>query len=239
MNKQIFVFLLIGLVSSAAFATKADRIVMVSGDCLRNLTPDRGMMVLTADHLEKTPGVAIEKTSEMYNKLRERIKKMNLKDLELETTEMSVNEEFDWNNNQKKSRGFRSRTGLRVITSEISKLGGLASIASELKIQEILGLQHFVSRETQKTQRESCLQEAFSNAKMKAEKLAQSSGQKLGPAFEIREDSVAGVQQPIQPMFSGRMTVMSDTEMSSKSAPQIESGITKISVSVQVGFELQ
>ena len=112
MNKHIFVFLLTGLVASAAFAAKADRIVMVSGDCLRNLTPDRGMMVLTADHLEKTPGVAIEKTSEMYNKLRERIKKMNLKDLELETTEMSVNEEFDWNNNQKKSRVFRSRTGL-------------------------------------------------------------------------------------------------------------------------------
>lgn len=213
----------------------AERMVVVTGDCLRNLVPDRGAITLTAEALEKNPGAAMEKVSEHYNRIRDRVKKMNLKNMELETTDFTVNEDVDWSNNQKKSRGFRARMGLRVTTADTAKLGDLALIASDLKVQDVSGLQHFVARETMQKEREACLQEAYQNARAKAEKLAKIAGQKLGPALYIQED-VAGAPAP-SPRLMGRMDMSAKMEAAS-SAPVFEAGTNKMTVGVQAGFEL-
>lgn len=213
----------------------AERMVVVTGDCLRNLAPDRGAITLTAEALEKNPGAAMERVSEHYNRIRDRVKKMNLKNMELETTDFTVNEDVDWSNNQKKSRGFRARMGLRVTTADTAKLGDLALIASDLKVQDVSGLQHFVARETMQKEREACLQEAYQNARAKAEKLAKIAGQKLGPALYIQED-VAGAPAP-SPRLMGRMDMSAKMEAAS-SAPVFEAGTNKMTVGVQAGFEL-
>ncbi|MBX2995982.1 MAG: SIMPL domain-containing protein [Bdellovibrionaceae bacterium] len=220
---------------SGVSALGADRMVVVTGDCLRNLVPDRGAITLTAEALEKNPGAAMEKVSEHYNRIRERVKKMNLKNMELETTDFTVNEDIDWSNNQKKSRGFRARMGLRVTTSDTSKLGDLALIASELKVQDVSGLQHFVARETMQKEREACLQEAYQNARSKAEKLAKIAGQKLGNALYIQED-VASAPTP-SPRMMGRMEMSAKMD-SASNAPVFEAGTNKMTVGVQAGFEL-
>lgn len=226
---------LVAILFSGVNSWSAERMVVVTGDCLRNLVPDRGAITLTAEALEKNPGAAMEKVSEHYNRIRDRVKKMNLKSMELETTDFTVNEDVDWSNNQKKSRGFRARMGLRVTTADTAKLGDLALIASDLKVQDVSGLQHFVARETMQKEREACLQEAYQNARAKAEKLAKIAGQKLGPALYIQED-VAGAPAP-SPRLMGRMDMSAKMEAAS-SAPVFEAGTNKMTVGLQAGFEL-
>lgn len=234
--KSILVLLSL-FAATASAQTKTERIIMVSGDCLRSLTPDRASVTLVAQALENNPGAATQKSVELYNKIRERVKKMNLKNLELETTESGVHEENDWNNGTRKSRGYRSRMGLRVITSESAKLGDVIALAAELKVQEVSGLQSFVSAETRKAERENCLEEAFRNAQMKAEKVAKAAGQKLGPVLQVREDTVsAPPPEPPRPMMAMKQDM---AEAASLSAPVVESGVTKISVGIQAVFEIR
>jgi hypothetical protein len=229
------VILFFSLVSSIAFAK--ERTVTVSGDCLRNLTPDRGTLTLVSEVNDLNPGTATQKVMDHYTKIRDRVKKLNLKNLELETSEFTVNEEFDWNGNVRKSRGYKARMGLRVVTSETSRLGELAALASELKVQDISGLQTFVSRETLKAEHENCLEEALKNAKSKAEKLAKSGGARLGGVLEIQEELMTGDSPRPRPLMMAKNAGMAME--ASSSSREFEAGTSKVSVSVQASFELQ
>ncbi|MFN7728053.1 MAG: SIMPL domain-containing protein [Bdellovibrio sp.] len=232
--KKAAAFVLTGTLMLSGLALADSRLVVVSGDCLRNLTPDRAAITLTSEALEKNPGAAMEKATDQYNRVRERIKKLNLKNMELETSEFGVQEDIDWSNNKKTSRGFRARLGLRITTSETAKLGELAMLASELKVQDVSGLQHFVSRETLQKERQACLEDAFQNARAKAEKLAKVSGQKLGSAAYIQEDS-ASAPSP-RPKL---MAQMESRLEAASSVPIFEAGTNKMMVNVQVGFDLK
>lgn len=231
--KFVYLILLIGNLAQAR-----ERSVSVTGDCEKRLTPDRAAVTLVAEALDPSAGAATQKAMDQYSKIHDRVKKLNLKNQELETTEFSVSEDLEWNGNVKKSRGFRGRMGLRVVTSETGRLGEVAALASELKIQEVSGLATFVSRELQKNARENCLEEAFRDARSKAEKIAKAAGKPLGTAIQISEDA-ASAPTPVR-AFAGEARLMkSDVAMASMAPPPIESGVAKIQVGVQVTFELQ
>lgn len=229
-----FVVILGLLIGSMAWG-KDDRMVSVAGNCFRSVTPDRGSITLTAESTDAGAGTASQKAIEQYNKIRERVKKMNLKNLELETTEFSVNEDFDWANNVRKSRGFRARMGLRVVSSETTRMGDVAALAAELKVREVSGLQSSVSPELMRSEREACLEEALKNARAKAEKLAKISGMKLGNPFQISEEGSSAPPRPYAMAAERAMMKMSDD---GPAAPVVEAGVSKLSVTVHATYEL-
>lgn len=233
---RTFLISIVFVMAPISVWAKEDRLVSVTGDCFRNVTPDRGTVTLTAEVVNPNAGEASQKVIDQYNKIRDRVKKLGLKNMELETSEFSVNEDFDWANNVRKSRGFRARMGLRVTSSEATRMGEVAGLASELKVQDVSGLQSFASRELMRSERESCLEEAFKNARNKATTLAKTSGMKLGSPVQIREDMAGGpMPGPMPIMAKGGVMMMAD---SASSAPAIETGTSKLSVSVQAVFEL-
>ncbi len=215
---------------------KSERSVSVRGECLRNLIPNRGSVTLTAEATEPTPGVATQKTMDLYAKIKDHVKKMNLKDLELETTELSVNQDFDYSGKVRRSRGYRSRIGLRIITSETARLSLLASLAGELRVQDVSGLTSFVSRESLREARESCLEEAFKFARSKAEKLAGAANAKLGQIEVIREDGNGSEPSPVMPI--ARMMEMRGDIASKSASPEIETGTVKLEMNIWAQFEL-
>ncbi|MFN9068006.1 MAG: SIMPL domain-containing protein, partial [Bdellovibrionales bacterium] len=123
----------------------------VNGQCEVEVAPDRAAITLVAQFTEKQSQLASKISAEIYEKLRAEIQKLNLKDLELQTTESFIQELFDYSVVSKRtSLGFQSSLGLRVSTSEINRLGEDIALSQKLQINRTENLSTFISAEKAK-----------------------------------------------------------------------------------------
>lgn len=228
-------FIILLFTGFAQLTLAADsRTLIVNGDCQRRVSQDRVSVTISAEFLESNATTASSKATQQYNQLRDKIKKLNLKDAEFSTSEYSLNEDFEWIKNIQKSKGFRARQSLTVETSDLNKIGEALKIAQELGIKRVSGLNTFVSQELFKSEREACLEEAFKNAKSKADRLAKVSNSKVGPVIEMNE---SGTQTPeFQGARYKRMDMVAEASLSS--APSIDSKSEMIQTSLRVIFQI-
>lgn len=225
--------------AKAGAADEKDSLIHVSGECLRKVTPDRAAVTVTAEFNDASSQVASKKAMDLYKKIIDRVKKLNLKDQELETSEFSLQEEFTWLNNSRKSKGFKARHGLRVETSEMGRLGEVLNLAAEMNIRNVSGLETFVARETLKTEQEACLETAFQNAKSKAERISKAAGVRLGSAVRITESE--GADHFNYQNFEGaadRMMGVGGKAADDSPPPPIEARRQTISVRVGASFKI-
>lgn len=225
-------FIFLSLIALSFPASADERSVTVKGACLRNLLLDRGSVTVTSDILDKDVSVASKKVTGSYNKFRDAVQKLNLKDLQLTTTESSTYEQKDWVNGKEVSRGYRVRMGLQVSTSETSRLGEVIAVAGQHGIKSVGGLSLFLSPEKLKTERESCLEEATRNARAKANSVAIGAGMKLGKALRIQEDSAGGDS----PAFLRQAPMMA--ERKEMDVAPVDSAPEKFNVEVTATFEM-
>jgi uncharacterized protein YggE len=90
------VFGIVALQTSALAAPTKDRDITVSGACTREAATDRAALTLTADFQETDLNEAVQKATRAYTRASEAIKKLDLPDAELKTTEYSVTEVRNW-----------------------------------------------------------------------------------------------------------------------------------------------
>lgn len=233
---NILFFILITFNSPYGFSAFDHRRITVRGTCLRSVTPDRGSVTLTAKTKDRDAGVVIGRATDLYNKLLERAKSLNLKGAEFETSQYSVHEEFDWSNNKKTSSGFSARISLTVSTSEIKRLGELIKIGADLKLEEGGNLFTFVSDVKMREEKESCLEEATQNAKKKAEHIARGAGVKLGKPYLLNEE---GTTLPPPPQIYGGFKERAMMSEASSAPAQIETKDLKISVQIEASYLIE
>jgi len=158
-------------------------------------------------HRDPNAGSAIRKSTALYEKLREELKKSKLKNLELASTEYSVFERKEWENNKNVSKGFECRMGLKATTTDLSALGDLIVIGSKTGITETHSLHIELSEAKALEEKKKCLDIAAKNAREKAEILVKSLNAKLGKVLQITE---LGATPPPMPMYEkGMMRVAS------------------------------
>ena len=226
------------LLSSIAFAKDEPiKSIRVSGTCEKQITSDRGNVILTVEHTDKNVKIVSQKTNEVYNKLKKEIESLKLNKAELETVEYSVNEHREWENNKSVSKGFKARLGLKVSTSEIARLGEVITKANELGITDIGALSTYVSDELFKSQEQECLKVAALHALKKAESLAKTLDTKVDGVLEIEQ----GVPQRDMPMPGPRFmqkNMRGMEAMSADATPEITGGKQLYKIDVMVTFKL-
>ena len=112
------------MIGQPSFAVEPlPRQVSVSGQCSKQVTPDRGAVTLTAQFRDTDLKTAIKRTTEAYERAREGVQKLKLDDVELTTSEYQVHQVTEWENNKSVPKGFEARMGLRVVTSSIARIG--------------------------------------------------------------------------------------------------------------------
>jgi len=213
------------------------RMVSVNGACLRSVQPDRGSITVTAQNLDFDLQKAAKKTTEAYEKLRKAVQKLGLKNLELSTSEYDLSEVREWEKDKQVFKGFRSRMGLTVTTTEISRLGEIIVIAGAQNLREVSRLQTFLSPEKQKVERETCLEEAVKNARAKADAIAKAAGARVGRVLTVNEGSSGGNEA--QPFYArmDKANLAGAPERES-APPNVEASTVKISVEVSASFGL-
>lgn len=229
------VFLLL-IFSSSAFAdSKLEKTISVTGVCKTNILPDRVSVTITIEELNKNQKISSERASEKYNKLLASVKKMKLKDAEYATTEYRVFPHKPWENRKQVFKGYKTRIGLKISTSEMDKSGKLLSLGNNLGQDFVSGPDSFVSDSLYNKNYRSCLKTAMGDALAKAKIIAKAASRKLGKVVAVSE-SQGAISTP-RPMYkAARMEMMASD--SKASAPSIQFGKDKISVRLSVFFDL-
>jgi hypothetical protein len=220
------------LATSTAFAAETERKVTVSGHCTRQVVADRGAITLTSEFKSKDPKTAAAEATRAYETVKSAVKRLDLPDAEMKTSEYSVNELREWEKDKSVSKGFRARMGLEVTTSDIAKLGDVIDIATREGVQDVGSLTTTLSPAKLQKEKFNCLSEAALDARAKAERLAETLGSKLEGPLEISE---TGEAEPIRPMLSA----MALRGSSLAAPPTVEPGFQTLSTSVQVTFRLR
>lgn len=204
--------------------------IQVQGNCEIKVTPDRGSIVFTAENQFKDQKTAVKKTNVQINSLKEEIKKLGLKDLELKNINYAVYPVRDYEKERYVDKGVRASLGLEVTTSEIPRIGEAMMKASQVGIQNVGSLFTFLSLEKSQQEYLKCLDIAADDAKGKARQLAKKLGFKIGDVILLNE--VPNIPRPI-PEHRVAMKTMMD------SAPQIEAGTQNYSTNIQITFSIK
>lgn len=174
---------LIVLSSSTAWAAE----VSVTGRCQKEVQPDRVSLTMGARYTEKDASVASKKATSTYESLRNEVKKLNLKDIKMQTANYSVTPEYDYSTPKRVFKGYTATMGLEIETSEITRVSELFALTSKLGLQDVSGLTTSLSTALSKTERDSCLEIAVKEAKIKADKMSAAAGLKLGDLVSLNE----------------------------------------------------
>lgn len=213
-----------------------DKTVSVEGECEKSVTPDRASLVLTIENIDKSVKVANQKTSDTYAHVKKDVESMNLKSVELRTTEFNVNEHKEWENQKMISKGFKSRMGLFIATDDLNKIGDVMVVANKHGVQEVGSLNMFISDSKLKNLKDDCLKEASYDAKRKADVLAKALGTKVLEVLTISETATSAPLPRPMPMMRGAMKMMSaDAEMAS---PTVEAGKEKFNLKIYTTFKI-
>jgi uncharacterized protein YggE len=226
---------LVALAVSSANASEPPRSVAVSGYCQRNVIPDRGAVVATVDVRDADPKRAQSAATRQYESFRSKVGALRLPDGEISTVEYVSEEVREWEKDRQVSKGFHTRIGLRVETSDHARLGEVMALAAREGIKSVGGLELFVSTKKMLEEKMACLKDASAQAKSKAEALANALGAKVGEVLAITENSGPEAPPP-RPMFARAMDV---AEAKGAAEPTIVPGKTELSTSVQVTFGLK
>lgn len=176
----------------------------VRGMCSKSTEFDRASIVFSVEHLDKKPSISISKTRSMYNKLLISFKALKLKHAKFKTLSFNVFEKKKWvqssvgsgSGSRQVSLGHVAQMGLKVETSEFTRIGELITSANKLGIKDISQFSAFLSPKKRNEVYLKCLPIAVRNAKNKAQVLSESSGTKLRKVLKLIESSRALERSP-------------------------------------------
>ena len=220
------------LLSGSAIAAMDIPQIQVQGNCEMKVIPDRGMITFMAENQSKDQQVAVKKTTDQINKLKNLIQELKLSDVELKNTGYAVYPVREWEKDKIVEKGFRSALTLEVITSDIPRLGDAISKASMAGITNVGKLETFLSPEKSQSEYLKCLDIAAEDARAKAKQLGKKLGFKVGDVININE--VPTIEKPFQMERAMLKTGMADT-----ASTQIEAGSQKFSTNIQVTFSIK
>jgi uncharacterized protein YggE len=157
--------------------------------------------------------------------------KMNIEKKHLNTSQLTVRPEYDWNSTNRKRRltGFYVARQIRVELEDLEMTGPLLERATSLGVNQVNG-PYFGSSREEELHREA-LKLAAEDARRNAQVLATSLGASLGPVRSIRADN-AHVPAPPRPLARAMMAEAASAEES------YEVGEMKFSARVDAVFDL-
>lgn len=212
---------------------RAENTISVTGEGKTNMAPDSMIISLAISELAATTQDAQAQSNAKVNQVKAILEKYNIPAKDIKTENVSVYEEFDWTDGGRKPLGYRSAQTLTITIAD----GDYTTIGGQIidEVAQIGGVQVNNTYFALKDKNEAMAiarEEAFADAKTKAEQLAKAAGLRVKKAISIN-DSYVDYGGPIYPMM-GKAEVAMD---SMGGWADISAGEMEVSVQIQVVFE--
>jgi len=203
MKKSILI--LITLITTMLEAQEQKQIpqIVVSGEGKIKVVPDNVAISFGIENTGKDAAEVKRLNDETVDKVVKFIKKFGILSTDFQTTNVSLNRNYDYD---KKKYNYRASQNITLTLKDISKYDALMMGLVDSGINNINDVEFKSSRiEEFKT---AARKEAVKDAKKKAEDYASVLGQKIGKALLITDNQTN--YYPSQPMLKGSMLAMAE-----------------------------
>lgn len=205
----------------------------ISGTAKLSVKPDIARMSLGVLSTGKTVAETQKQNTDKMNAITSAVKAFGVKDEDIQTSNYSINPQYDWTDNRQVLRGYQVSQQLSVKIRDLDKIGDILAKAGELGSNQVGGVSFEVD-DTVALQKQA-REKAIADAKEKAGVLAKSLGVQLGKVVSFSEDSGS---YPVPMMYNSYEKVAMDSAGSAPS-PDIQSGSLDVSKTVSIVFEIK
>lgn len=210
------------------------RLLSVSGSVTKSAAPDRAVVTLSVETLDKSASVSQGENARISDSVRKALAAAGVADSDIKTVSYTLNEEFEWNDMAKKSesKGYRASNSIEVNVQDLSNVGKVIDAAVKGGANRVSSIEFSLSREKENELRTAALLEASANAKARAQSIAKGFGVAVGNLWYANEG------YSYVPVYTNFAKGASPMAADGYDTP-ITAGDVKVTVSVDAQFEIQ
>jgi uncharacterized protein YggE len=212
----------VGRPESAGSAEKGVGGITVTGVGTTTAVPDEAAFTIGVKTEGPTAREALAANSEQMRRVIDAVKAAGVERSDIKTQDVSVSASYG---DEGRSDGYSARNSVLVTIHDLSKAGAVLDAASNAGANEVYG--PMLSRSDEDALQAKALREAVSNARTKAEALADAAGVRLGRVTAMTEGFAGGPQ----PYYGA-------AELRAKADAPIEPGTQDTQATVTVTFAI-
>jgi hypothetical protein len=171
--------------------------VVTSGQGLIQVPPDRAWVTVSAETKGANARETQRRNTEAMRPVQEALRNARIPGDAIRTVSYDLQQEFDFVNNRRVSRGYVARNAIEVRVDEVARVGEVLELVVGQGATNLGGLR-FDLKDRAKLERDA-LRQAVADARAKAEAVAAGAGRTFDRVMRVEE---AGVAMP-QPMYRG------------------------------------
>jgi uncharacterized protein len=213
----------VGRPESAGSAEKPAGGITVTGVGTTTSVPDEAAFTIGVQTQGSTAKEALAANSEQMRRVIDAVRSAGVEKGDVETQEVSVSASYA---DEGRIDGYSARNSVLVTIHDLSKAGAILDAASNAGANEVYG--PMLSRSDEDALQAKALRDAVSNARKKAEALADAAGVSLGRVTAMTEGFAGGPQ----PYYDGGVRALK-----AEAAP-IEPGTQDTQATVTVTFAI-
>ena len=210
--------------SAQQTTTPEPPVVVTSGEGLVQAVPDRAWITITAESRAGNPRDAQRRNAEAMKPVIDKLRAAGIPAEAIRTIGYDLQQEWDYVNNQRVSRGYVARNTIDVRVDTIDRVGELLEMAVGSGATSVGGVR-FDLKDRAKLEREA-LRLAVEDARARADAAAAGAGRSIDRVLRIEAQSGGG------PVPIPRVAML--REQAASEAPPIAAGQMEIRVQVTV-----
>src|SRR5690349_4645185 len=168
-----------------AVAAPQEPQVVASGEGTAQAAPDRAWISVSGESRAPSPREAQRRTAELMRPVLDSLRMARVPDEAVRTTGYDLQQEFDFTNGKRVSRGYVARNSIEVRVDDVGRVGELLEVVVAQGATSVSGLRFDVKDEG-KLEREA-VRRAVTNARLKAEAAAAGAGRAVDRLVRIDE----------------------------------------------------
>jgi len=200
--------------------TVTEPLVVTAGEGVVQAVPDRAFVNITAESRADRPRDAQRRNVELMQPVQDKLRAAGIPPEAIRTIAYDLQQEWDFVNNRRVSKGYVARNTIEVRVDAIEKLGDLLDTAVTAGATSVSDIR-FDLKDRSKLEREA-LRIAVRDAYMRAEAAATGAGQTIARVQRIEEQGVIAPPMPPMPMMRAEMMTKDASQSVPVSAGQLE-----------------
>jgi uncharacterized protein YggE len=171
-------------------------VVVTTGEGVIQAVPDRAWITVIAETRAPNAREAQRRNTEAMKPVQDALRNARIPADAIRTVGYDLQEEFDFPNNKRVSRGYVARNSIEIRVDDVNRVGELLELSVGQGATRVGGLR-FDLKEQAKLEREA-LRQAVADARAKAEAAASGAGRTVDRVIRVEE---TGASPRPQPMF--------------------------------------
>lgn len=205
-------------------AQREDPTVVTKGEGIVQAVPDRAWITITAESRAGNPRDAQRRNAELMAPVLDKLRAAGIPAEAIRTIGYDLQQEWDFVNNRRVSRGYVARNNVEVRVDAIDRVGELLEIAVSSGATSVGGIR-FDLKDRAKLEREA-LRLAVADARSRADAMAEGAGRTIDRVLRIEEQGI--VTRPPVPFAA----VAREVALQANDAPPISTGEMEIRTQV-------